>query len=179
MVWRFLNLFRLQGLPSVRNSCIIPSRPHIGRRCDGMVDVTDSKSVGGNTVWVRVPPPAPRRSKVRFAPTSFYARGKKDIIRSYDPFHLGFRLGFRPPEAASTLRHFYFNAQGGEAAHLRPLSLHSKDCGVCVSMKSAPTLEGGFFIVSLETESASIFSRTARRGPPESEPRSPRRCQGR
>ena len=24
-----------------------------------MVDVTDSKSVGGNTVWVRVPPPAP------------------------------------------------------------------------------------------------------------------------
>ena len=28
-------------------------------RCDGMADVTDSKSVGGNTVWVQVPPPAP------------------------------------------------------------------------------------------------------------------------
>ena len=28
-------------------------------RCDGMVDVTDSKSVPGNRVWVRVPPPAP------------------------------------------------------------------------------------------------------------------------
>ena len=26
-----------------------------------MVDVTDSKSVGGNIVWVRVPPPAPWR----------------------------------------------------------------------------------------------------------------------
>ena len=26
-------------------------------------------------------PPAPRRSKVRFAPTSFYAYGKKDVIR--------------------------------------------------------------------------------------------------
>ena len=26
-------------------------------------------------------PPAPRRSKVRFAPTSFYACGKKDVIR--------------------------------------------------------------------------------------------------
>ena len=25
------------------------------------VDVTDSKSVGGNTVWVRVPPPAPKK----------------------------------------------------------------------------------------------------------------------
>ena len=24
-----------------------------------LVDVTDSKSVGGNIVWVRVPPPAP------------------------------------------------------------------------------------------------------------------------
>ena len=28
-------------------------------RCDGMVDVADSKSAGGDTVWVRVPPPAP------------------------------------------------------------------------------------------------------------------------
>ena len=28
-------------------------------RCDGMVDVTDSKSVGVKPVWVRVPPPAP------------------------------------------------------------------------------------------------------------------------
>ena len=43
-----------------------------------MVDVTDSKSVGGDTVWVRVPPPAPRRSKVRFAPTFFYSCGTKE-----------------------------------------------------------------------------------------------------
>ena len=32
-------------------------------------------------VRVQVPPRAPRRSKVRFAPTSFYATGKKDVIR--------------------------------------------------------------------------------------------------
>ena len=31
----------------------------LARRCDGMADVTDSKSVPGNRVWVRVPPPAP------------------------------------------------------------------------------------------------------------------------
>ena len=36
-------------------------------RCDGMVDVTDSKSVGGNIVWVRVPPPAPEKSTLRRA----------------------------------------------------------------------------------------------------------------
>ena len=33
-------------------------------RCDGMADVTDSKSVGGDTVWVQVPPPAPRKSEL-------------------------------------------------------------------------------------------------------------------
>ena len=27
-----------------------------------LADVTDSKSVGGDTVWVRVPPPAPKHS---------------------------------------------------------------------------------------------------------------------
>ena len=34
-------------------------------RCDGMVDVADSKSAGGDTVWVRVPPPAPNRNTIR------------------------------------------------------------------------------------------------------------------
>ena len=37
--------------------------------------------VGLNRARVRIPPSAPRRSKVRFAPTSFYAYGKKDVIR--------------------------------------------------------------------------------------------------
>ena len=29
-----------------------------------MADDADSKSVGGNTVWVQVPPPAPKRKSV-------------------------------------------------------------------------------------------------------------------
>ena len=46
----------------------------------GMADalVLGTSSLG---VWVRPPSPAPRRSTVRFAPASFYARGKKDVIR--------------------------------------------------------------------------------------------------
>ena len=34
------------------------------RRCGGMADATDSKSVGSNIVWVQVPPPAPVKGQV-------------------------------------------------------------------------------------------------------------------
>ena len=40
-------------------------------RCDGMVDVADSTSAGGNSVWVRVPPPAP--SSETLDPSAFEA----------------------------------------------------------------------------------------------------------
>ena len=36
---------------------------HTMCRCDGMVDVADSKSADGDIVWVRVPPPAPCQKK--------------------------------------------------------------------------------------------------------------------
>ena len=50
-------------------SCIslqIPGNACLGvkkyiRRCVGMVDEEDSKSFGGDIVWVRVPPPAPNQ----------------------------------------------------------------------------------------------------------------------
>lgn len=83
--------------------------------CAGMMelaDVTDSKSVGSDTVWVQVPLPAPRRSKVRFAPTSFCAHGKKtSSARSLappfqiEPTSLGFDLvlGANPEVSASIL----------------------------------------------------------------------------
>ena len=40
---------------------IISTVANIVSRCDGMADVTDSKSVGGDTVRVQVPPPAPKK----------------------------------------------------------------------------------------------------------------------
>ena len=45
--------------------CYISSR---SSRSDGMADVTDSKSVGSDTVWVQVPPSAPK------------TKGKKDLL---------------------------------------------------------------------------------------------------
>ena len=66
-----------------------------------MVDVADSKSADGDIVWVRVPPPAPRRSKLHIACSDFYAQGKKSERAHYaaPPFQteaasLGFDLGF-------------------------------------------------------------------------------------
>ena len=47
------------------------------RRCDGMVDVADSKSADGDIVWVRVPPPAPPRQK---KPAAFRFRGFRKSI---------------------------------------------------------------------------------------------------
>ena len=47
------------------------------RRCDGMADVTDSKSVPSDGVWVRVPPPAPTLSpqeKALFLSTDHISR---------------------------------------------------------------------------------------------------------
>ena len=46
-------------------------------RCDGMVDVADSKSADGDIVWVRVPPPAPRRSKLCIACSDFFQKSER------------------------------------------------------------------------------------------------------
>ena len=41
------------------------------RRCVGMVDEEDSKSFGSDTVWVRVPPPAPQKRRMQLASSFF------------------------------------------------------------------------------------------------------------
>ena len=48
-------------------------------RCDGMVDVADSKSAGGDSVWVRVPPPAPLEN------TEFFHSGKAQYFLIFSP----------------------------------------------------------------------------------------------
>ena len=68
-----------------------------------LVDEVDSKSIASDGVRVRVPPPAPRRSKVRFAPTSFMPTAKKtssarSLAPSFQlqPAPLGSQLVCRP-----------------------------------------------------------------------------------
>ena len=103
------NIFPPQTNPLLnfaRQSCIITKVP---RRCDGMVDVTDSKSVGGDTVWVRVPPPAPRRSKLYIACSDFFQKSERAHAAAppfqIEPATLGFDLvlGTNLETAASIL----------------------------------------------------------------------------
>ena len=45
-----------------------------------LVDVADSKSAGGDTVWVRVPPPAPCRSKRHIACSDFFSKVRAHLL---------------------------------------------------------------------------------------------------
>ena len=69
-------------------------------RCDGMVDVTDSKSVGGDTVWVRVPPPAPARRKRHIACDEFFMLRIKNSSCAHSAAPR-FRTGFASLDSGS------------------------------------------------------------------------------
>ena len=58
-----------------------------------LVDVTDSKSVGSDTVWVRVPPPAPRS----YNPNLFPIGDGFGLLVFFDRFE---NTRFRTGEAA-------------------------------------------------------------------------------
>ena len=90
-------------------------------RSDGMADVTDSKSVGSDTVWVRVPPSAPRRSKVRFAPASFFCLRQKKTPSARSlapPFQLRPALLARSWQAA--LRAAFFSNRRSRVSPFLP-----------------------------------------------------------
>ena len=71
-----------------------------------MADTRDLKSLGGNAVRVQAPSPVPRRSKVRFAPTSFMPTAKKTpSARSLAP-------PFQTATAGAGLRFGFLNAHG-------------------------------------------------------------------
>ena len=66
-----------QHLNSRAASCIMKATSFAGVM--ELVDVTDSKSVGSDTVWVRVPPPAPRRSKLCIACSDFFYKSQSAL----------------------------------------------------------------------------------------------------
>ena len=64
-----------------------------------MADVTDSKSVGSDTVWVRVPPPAPSKKGREMRPFLLFIfeflKDMADICFECLPFYLPLSKKFR------------------------------------------------------------------------------------
>ena len=112
-------------------------------RSDGMADVTDSKSVGSDTVWVRVPPSAPRRSKVRFAPASFFCLRQKKTPSARSlapPFQLRPALLARSWQAA--LRAAFFSnrrSRGSRSFLARGAVRFAPASFFCLRQKKTPS----------------------------------------
>ena len=66
---------------------IIIDAPIICRRGE-MVHAVDSKSTGGNTLGVRVPPPAPHRSKPCIACSDFFLQKSEHAHAAAPPFQI-------------------------------------------------------------------------------------------
>ena len=113
-------------------------------RSDGMADVTDSKSVGSDTVWVRVPPSAPRRSKVRFAPPfqlrpALLARSWQAALRAAFFSNRRSRVSpFLPGRGAVRFAPIFFVPGKKRHPHARPAILR---CGFSIpySLRSLKT----------------------------------------
>ena len=76
---RFLRYYKSSFFPSSSLKFSPTAELRKIGRCDGMVDVADSKSAGGNSVWVRVPPPAPRAEDLRRRSSAlFFERAKEN-----------------------------------------------------------------------------------------------------
>ena len=125
-------------------------------------------------VRVRLPSAAPRRSKVRFAPTSFYACGKKDVIRPLpcSSFPTATRcagLAVGGPPCGRLLyarkRHiacdelFHFTAK--LIARSLKLLLASKPDPLSLGFGLGPPLRGGFFLSQKNIDFNRLFQLAA------------------
>ena len=77
-----------------------------------MADVTDSKSVGSDTVWVRVPPPAPKKN----APMGAFFFGAKGSANLFTDLKAPALIEREGGTAMVPPSHFPLLAEGGACA---------------------------------------------------------------
>ena len=101
-------------------------------RCDGMVDVADSKSAGGDSVWVRVPPPAPARHKRHIACDELFIKAHRSLILLC--------LAFRPANASLVYR--ARELRNTKISELLPHGTSERACAAAPPLRIEPAASG-------------------------------------
>ena len=109
------------------------------RRCDGMADVTDSKSVGSDTVWVRVPPPAPSKKGREMRPFLLFilnlSKTWQTSVSDVCHFICHFRKKFADFFSETPLvTHFFSQRISSSVAWTLPVQT---DCSLCFPLRFA------------------------------------------
>ena len=129
---RFLRYYKSSFFPSSSLKFSPTAELRKIGRCDGMVDVADSKSADGNIMWVRVPPPAPARHKRHIACDELFIKAHRSLILLC--------LAFRPANASLVYR--ARELRNTKISELLPPGTSERACAAAPPLRIEPAASG-------------------------------------